>query len=122
MPWSRTWTVLSIALALGLALGCSQPSRRAGGEPPPRAELPAPAGFAAPAMLFADGVPIDTEIGHAAPFLCDWDGDGDRDLLVGQFGDGKLKIHRNSGTDRAPRYDAPVWFEAGGELATVPAG
>jgi len=116
----RRW--LWAAILFAGAIGCA-PLERSGGAPDsPLAELPAPAGFAAPAMVFADGVPIDTEIGHAAPFLCDWDGDGDRDLLVGQFGEGKMKIHRNSGTDRAPRYDEPVWFEAGGALATVPAG
>ena len=43
-----------------------------------------------PVRLEAAGKPIDTEIGHAAPFVCDFDGDGLKDLLVGQFGDGIL--------------------------------
>src|SRR5215470_3425947 len=47
--------------------------------------------------LEADGKPIDTNIGHAAPHLADIDGDGKLDLLVGQFGDGILWIYRNIG-------------------------
>ena len=37
-----------------------------------------------PVRLEAAGKPIDTAVGHAAPFVCDWDGDGVKDLLVGQ--------------------------------------
>jgi len=78
--------------------------------------------FDAPVRLKAAGAVIDTDVGHAAPYVYDFDRDGVRDLLVGQFGEGKLRIYRNKGTDRAPEYEAPVWFEAGGVVATVPAG
>ena len=60
----------------------------------------------------AGGKPIDTAIGHAAPFVADFDGDGVRDLLVGQFGDGILWIFRNEGADAAPKLAAGVKFEA----------
>lgn len=46
--------------------------------------------LAAPVRIEAAGKPIDTDTGHAAPFVGDFDGDGVRDLLVGQFGDGIL--------------------------------
>ncbi|HET6164471.1 MAG TPA: hypothetical protein VFG37_12440, partial [Planctomycetota bacterium] len=39
-----------------------------------------------PVRIEAGGAPIDTEIGHAAPFVGDFDEDGVNDLLVGQFG------------------------------------
>jgi hypothetical protein len=39
--------------------------------------------LAPPVRLEAAGQVIDTEIGHAAPFVTDFDGDGVQDLLVG---------------------------------------
>lgn len=74
-----------------------------------------------PVRLEADGKPIDTEIGHAAPYVVDFDRDGKRDLLVGQFGSGKLKIFKNVGTDKEPRFKEFTWFQAGGADGTVPA-
>ena len=61
-------------------------------------------------------------VGHAAPYLYDFDLDGVRDLLVGQFGNGELLIFRNGGSDAAPVYAAGTTFEAGGAKGTVPAG
>ena len=78
--------------------------------------------FEAPVRLEAGGKPIDVDVGHAAPYVVDWDGDGRRDLLVGQFKDGKLRIYRNTGTNEKPAFGEHVWFEAGGAHATVPAG
>lgn len=78
--------------------------------------------FDAPVRVQAAGEPIQTEIGHSAPYTCDWDGDGVRDLLVGQFGSGKLWIFRNEGTDKAPKYGKGVTFEADGRPAKVAAG
>ena len=84
--------------------------------------LAAAQGLADPVRLEADGVPIDTDVGHAAPYLYDMNGDGKRDLLVGQFGDGKLRIYTNVGTDTEPRYSGLTWFETGGEVVKVPTG
>lgn len=78
--------------------------------------------FEKPVRLEAGGKPIDTDIGHAAPYVYDFDRDGKRDLLVGQFGEGKLRIYRNVGTNAAPRFADVEWFRAGGEIATTPAG
>jgi len=75
-----------------------------------------------PVRLEAAGAPIDVDIGHAAPFLADIDGDGKRELLVGQFGEGKLRIHANVGTKARPRFGEMRWFEAGEQLGRVPTG
>ena len=78
--------------------------------------------LAAPVQLQAEGKPIDiTEIGHAAPFHADFDGDGKRDLLVGQFGDGKLRVYKNTGTEAEPKFANYEYFKAGADLGTVPA-
>ena len=77
--------------------------------------------FEKPVRLEAGGRPIDTDLGHAHPLLYDFDRDGKRDLLVGQFGDGKLRIHKNIGSNKAPVFAESTWFMAGGAVATIPA-
>lgn len=79
-------------------------------------------GFEPPFRLEAEGKPIDVEIGHAAPYLYDFDGDGVRDLLVGQFGQGRCRIYKNEGTATAPKFSKFEWFQAGGDVASVKAG
>src|SRR5437868_13637939 len=75
-----------------------------------------------PVRLQAAGKPIDTDIGHAAPFVADFDGDGVKDLLVGQFGDGIVWVYRNIGTNANPRYAAGVKFKNGAADGRVPTG
>lgn len=79
-------------------------------------------GLEKPVRLEAAGQAIDTDVGHAAPYVYDFDRDGKRDLLVGQFGEGKLRIYKNVGTNARPRFEGMSWFEAGGEVAKVAAG
>jgi hypothetical protein len=61
-------------------------------------------------------------MGHAAPFVADLKGDGNRVLLVGQFGQGKLRLYPNIGTNSDPKFDQFEWFPAGGKVVSVPAG
>ena len=42
---------------------------------------------------------------HSDPFLCDWDGDGDLDLLSGSSSGGVF-LFANEGTRKAPKYGA----------------
>lgn len=75
--------------------------------------------FQPPFRIEAAGRPIEVDVGHAAPFVVDVDGDGRQDLLVGQFGPGgrepegqggRCRIYRNLGTDEAPRFDGFTWL------------
>jgi hypothetical protein len=75
-----------------------------------------------PVRLKAAGKPIDTTVGHAAPFVGDIDGDGVNDLLVGQFGDGILWIYRNEGSNSRPKLVAGVKFKGGKKDGRVPTG
>jgi hypothetical protein len=78
--------------------------------------------LAAPVRIEAAGKPIDTAVGHAAPFVGDFDSDKVNDLLVGQFGDGILWIYRNEGTAARPKLAAGVKFKDGREDGRVPTG
>jgi hypothetical protein len=97
-----------------------------------------------PVRILASGKPIDVTTGHAAPYVLDFDGDGVRDLLVGEFGDGefpvdqlpaklekgwkqpdafangRLRIYKNRGTDAEPRFEDFTFLQAGGADATIP--
>src|SRR5947209_17563535 len=83
---------------------------------------PAPTDLAPPVRLLAGGQPINVDIGHAAPFVADLSGDGKMTLVVGQFGEGKLRLYPNVGTRSEPRFTKFEWFQAGTKLGTVPAG
>lgn len=78
--------------------------------------------LAEPVRIEAAGQPIDTEIGHAAPMVCDFDGNGTQDLLVGQFGDGALWVYLNEGSNAEPSLAAGIKFKEGKEDGTVPYG
>ena len=83
---------------------------------------PAATDLEVPVRLLADGKPIDVPVGHAAPYVVDWNRDGKPDLLVGQFGEGKLRIFLNEGTAKEPIFGKFEYFRAEGEDATVPTG
>ena len=89
---------------------------------PPGTEGGLAAELTPPVRIEAAGKPIDTEVGHAAPLVVDWDGDGVQDLLVGQFGQGILWIFRNEGTNAQPKLAAGVKFKEGSDDGRVPTG
>ena len=78
--------------------------------------------FGEPVKIEAGGEPISSSIGHASPVVMDFDGDGRKDLLVGQFSGGKLRVYLNKGTNGKPELGEFFYLEAGGEEARVPSG
>ncbi len=81
--------------------------------------------FEKPIRLEDEGGVIDVEIGHAAPFVADIDKDGKPDLLVGQFGSGRLRIYKNVADDEdgeEPRFAGFQWLMAEKEISSVPTG
>ena len=83
---------------------------------------PAPTDLARPVRLLAGGQPINVDIGHAAPFVADLKGEGKPALLVGQFGEGKLRIYPNLGSKTEPKFDKFAYLQAGGKEASIPSG
>ena len=74
--------------------------------------------FQAPVRLEASGVPVRVEgPGYAAPCWADINGDGKKDLLVGQFHQGKIRVYRNHG---GGKLAAGEWLMAEGSVAEVP--
>jgi hypothetical protein len=74
--------------------------------------------FTAPVRLKAGEAIIRVaEPGYAAPCWHDVDGDGKKDLVVGQFDDGRIKVYRGLG---GGQLAAGEWLRAGGEIAEVP--
>ena len=74
--------------------------------------------FGEPRVVEAGGEPIRVESpGYAAPCLADVDGDGQPELLVGQFAAGKIRVfERGEGL----AFKEGAWLKAGGEVAEVP--
>lgn len=76
------------------------------------------AAFHKPVRLEAAGKVIQVEEpGFAFPCWADVDGDGKKDLLVGQFHEGKIAVYRGLG---GGKLGERRWLEAGGTVAEVP--
>ena len=108
-----------LAVVGTLALAAAGLAQSNGG----RAAEPAPTVFSDPVRLQADGKPIDigklSKFAHAGPWLADVDGDGARDLVVGDF-PGHFWLFANVGTDRDPVFAGRGELQAGGEPAKTP--
>lgn len=101
----RSWLVLLGAIAAAGLAAAAEPSE-----------------FMPPTKVLCNGKPIDVDIGHAAPFYGPIDGDGVNHLLVGQFGEGKLRIYRNACSKTEPRFKEFAWFLNGDPGGRVPTG
>ena len=74
--------------------------------------------FQSPVRLTAAESAIRVESpGYAAPCWADVDGDGKKDLIVGQFNHGKMRVFKNLG---AGKFGDGDWLKAGGKVAEVP--
>ena len=74
--------------------------------------------FARPVLLKANGEAIRVEApGFACPCWIDVDGDGKKDLVVGQFNKGKMRVYKSLGDGR---FAAGEWLQAEGKVAEVP--
>ena len=74
--------------------------------------------FADPVRMEAGGALVKVEEpGYAAPCWYDVDRDGKKDLVVGQFHDGKMRVYRNLGEGKLAPGE---WLQAEGKVAEVP--
>ena len=73
-------------------------------------------------LLKAGGKIIDVDIGHLVPCVTDWNNDGKKDLVVGQFSGGKIRLYLNRGTDSDPEFGKFTYLNAGGKEISLPVG
>lgn len=72
--------------------------------------------------IVAGEEPIDISVGHLVPCVADWNSDGNRDLIVGQFSGGKIRLYLNQGSNKKPLLKDFEFLKAGGEEISLPAG
>ncbi len=69
--------------------------------------------FASPYYLQCAGTTIDVQY-YGAPCVVDWDGDGLKDLITGQFYYGNIRFYRNEGTNESPVFNSFSYLQADG--------
>ena len=71
--------------------------------------------FDNPINIQANGIDINVGYGgNASPFVIDWDGDDNQDLLLGQFDGGRIRFYSNTGTHYNPTFGNFVYLQADG--------
>ncbi|MBN1433541.1 hypothetical protein JW921_02205 [Candidatus Fermentibacterales bacterium] len=59
---------------------------------------------------------------YAAPCVVDWDLDGLKDLILGQFSSGNIRFYKNEGSNEAPVFNSFSYLYSDGSIITVPSG
>ncbi len=77
--------------------------------------------FSSAGPLFCDGARINVG-SYAAPLAVDWNDDGKKDLICGQFDYGYIRFYPNVGTNSAPVFDEYYYLMDGTEYITLPYG
>jgi hypothetical protein len=72
------------------------------------------------------GSPIDVGT-YSDPLVTDWDQDGLKDLIVGQFSEGapdegKIRFYPNTGTNQSPVFISYSYLQADGSDIVCPSG
>jgi hypothetical protein len=77
--------------------------------------------FVGPELVNDNGTPIDVGY-YGAPTVTDWNKDGAKDLVLGQYDQGKIRLYQNLGPDTAPDFNGFTYFQSGGTDITLPYG
>jgi len=75
-----------------------------------------------PFMVMSGGSPITLSVGHANPLVTDWNGDGLKDLMVGQYSGGKIRYYQNNDSNDSPVFDGFSYLQADGNDISLSSG
>ena len=70
--------------------------------------------YQSPFQIMDGIVPLEISAGHGNPLVTDWNGDGLKDLIVGQYGEGKLSYYENKGSNESPVFNGFSYMQADG--------
>lgn len=77
--------------------------------------------FDNPTQVYAGGSVIDVGY-YAAPCVADWNGDGLKDLILGEFSLGKIRYYGNEDSNDSPVFSGYSYLQADGVDITLPYG
>ena len=77
--------------------------------------------FGSFSWIEANGSRIDVGW-FGAPCVKDWDGDGLKDLVLGQFTSGKILFYANSDSNDSPVFTTSSFIQSDGTDISVPSG
>jgi hypothetical protein len=72
-----------------------------------------------PSVLVQDGVSPLVVQGTSVPRVVDWNNDGRKDLVIGQFTNGNIRLYLNQGTNAAPVFNGYTLIQSGGTAITT---
>ncbi|MCK5116606.1 MAG: hypothetical protein KAR44_08385 [Candidatus Aegiribacteria sp.] len=77
--------------------------------------------FTSAGVLLCNGARLDVGT-YAAPLAVDWNGDGKKDLIIGQFAYGRIRFYPNVGTNSTPVFNEYYFLLDGLGNLSVPWG
>jgi len=64
-----------------------------------------------------------TDISWPSSCVTDWDGDGLKDIIIGEFApNAKVRFYKNTGTNKAPAFVSYAYIKANGEDIKLTSG
>jgi hypothetical protein len=77
--------------------------------------------FADPVLLTDNDTIIDVG-NYGAPQMFDWNLDGKKDLVLGQYEYGRIRFYPNLGEDSAAEFNGFSYVQADGQIIQLPYG
>ena len=59
---------------------------------------------------------------YGAPCIADWNGDGNKDMVLGIFTSGNIRFYANENTNDSPVFNSYSNIQADGSAITLPSG